>query len=189
MKKSIVIMAGAALALSACNNADTGPPGEEPQGDVDRSASYGSSSGLDKAATPEGPSEEDGTLGSDRVMQGSWISKSMAGDPAALFGEAETEASFSVRCDEGQLVFTRTAALPAGEASMALMAGGEVRTIGAQSTPDPLPTVTGRLPADDSFAAILAETADPIAVRVEDGPSLRMPSSAALREVVSTCRS
>jgi hypothetical protein len=120
---------------------------------------------------------DDGTLGSDRVVLGSWTSKNERGTPIALFGQPDTDAAFSVRCEEDTLIFARSALLPASEAAMRIMAGVEQ-----------LPQVTARLPAADSFAGTLARTSEPIAVAIGDGgEAYRMPSSPALRGVVAGC--
>lgn len=140
-------------------------------------------------ATIGAPMTGDGELGSDAVMQGQWTSKRMAGAPAALFGEPETEAAFSVRCDGETLVFARSALVEGGGAvDMALMAGGETRRIDATAQTDPLPQVTGRLPASDPFAGTLAQTSEPIAVSMADGAAYGMPASEALRRLVAECR-
>lgn len=134
------------------------------------------------------PAGDDGTLGSDRVAQGSWTGKTERGVPMALFGEANTEAAFSVRCEDDTLVFGRSALLPSGEAAMRLMAGGETRRLVANAQEDPLPQVTARLPAADPFAGTLARTTEPIAVAVGDGgETYPMPSSPVLRGVVADC--
>lgn len=126
--------------------------------------------------------------GSDRVMQGDWMSKTMAGDPAALFGEPQTEAAFSIRCAGGELVLTRSLRHDPGPVTMEIMAAGETRAIEAISSPDPMPTVTGRLDASGDFAAKLMTSREPIAVRVADGASFRMPASEEVRRLVRACR-
>lgn len=131
---------------------------------------------------------DDGTLGSDRVVLGSWTSKTERGTPVALFGQADTDAAFSVRCEGDTLIFSRSGLLPASEAAMRIMAGGETRRLAARIQGEQLPQVTARLPAADSFAGTLARTNEPIAVAIGDGgEAYRMPSSAALRGVVAGC--
>ena len=187
-------VAAAALGLTACAEADTdsATDGAMTSGDTAETADPAAEEMMgadDPLAGDPDVAGADGTLGSDRTMQGKWTTKRMAGAPAALFGTPDTDASFSVRCEGGELVFARGAMAPEGEIDMTLMAGGETKTLAAHSTPDPLPTVTGRLPADDGFAATLAQARHPIAVRIGDrDTTFRMPASAALRGVVSDCR-
>ncbi|WP_156320167.1 hypothetical protein [Croceibacterium atlanticum] len=145
-----------------------------------------SGSGIASSDTATTPPEDE--LGSDAVMQGEWISKQLAGNPAVLFGPPGTEASFSVGCEDGELVFSRSVLVEPGETDMRLMAGGEIRTLDGTAQAEPLPRVTARLPAGDPFATILAGLDAPFAVSVAGGPSFRMPPSDAFRRVVADCR-
>lgn len=190
-----ILCTASAFALAACAESDPVPPPRDEDApsripgehvkmpDFEPIGSSGSK-GKESASS----TDNDRSLGSDGVMQGEWSTKAMAGDPAALFGTPETEASFSVRCNAGDLVFSRSAQEPAGPMTMSVMAGGETRSINALSKPDPIPSVTGRLPAQDDFAAILLENEKPIAVRIAGGEPFRMPASDALREIVNDCR-
>lgn len=142
----------------------------------------------DSTPTASPTPTDDGTLGSDRVVQGNWTSKTERGTPIALFGQAGTDAAFSVRCEGDTLIFARSALLTASEAAMRIMAGGKTRRLAARVQGEQLPQVTARLPAADSFAGTLARTTDPIAVAIGDGgEAYRMPSSPALRGVAAGC--
>ncbi len=136
------------------------------------------------------PPGDDGTLGSDAVMQGEWVEKPIAGAPAALFGPPESEAVFTVRCEGNVLGFDRAVLVDGGgQVDMALMAGGESRNVTAAALSGPLPRVTGTLPANDPFAEVLAGTNQTIAVSVDGGPAFTMPASPIMRGVVSNCGS
>lgn len=121
------------------------------------------------------------------LAQGQWFAKTERGVPMALFGPPQSEAVFSIRCDEGELVFARSVMARGDSVTMDLEAGGETRTIVATPQQDPLPRVTGSLLADDPFVEFLATTTQPIAVRVGDGPSLRIPPHDHLRELAANC--
>lgn len=189
MRTITFIAATATLAVAGCGDngterqsADTGVPATDTAADANADTPDRANMGA--------PMMGDGELGSDAVMQGEWISKQMAGAPAALFGEPDTEAAFSVRCAGNELVFSRSALVEGGgTVEMALMAGGETRRIDARAQEDPLPQVTGRLSAGDPFADILARTTEPIAVAVAGGSAYGMPASEAMRRVVANCRS
>lgn len=190
--RQLILTAACTATLAACADsqpADAPSEGEDLSG-TNLSSGYDSSSGLPKvpppAPDPAAP-EQESTLGSDRVMQGRWFARDMAGSPAALFGEPETEAQFSVRCEGEELIFSRSVTMRPGPASMALMARGKVHTIDATARTDPIPSVTGRLAASDAFAQTLGQATQPIAVRIESGPALRMPVSEALRTVIEGC--
>jgi hypothetical protein len=180
------------LAVTAC--AESEPITDETErvrADPVDPALYGSSSGADKPAArvvPPASGTGDEALAAGGVMGGQWFASKVEGDPAALFGLPETEAEFVVRCAGDELVFSRGIRMRDGPASMTLMAAGKFRTIEATSSADPLPDITGRLEATDEFVTVLAETEDPIMVRIEDGPSLRMPPSRHLRDVIAGCR-
>lgn len=185
MRRFASSVAAIALALSAC--ADEAPPPQTPETetpiDVD-----GSPAGGTTEVSSDDPAPSGDQLGSDEVMQGQWFAKTERGVPMALFGPPQTEANFLVRCEGDELVFSRSTPIDGDQARMELRAGGETRTIIAQPTPGPLPQTTGRLPASDSFAAVLAQNTESIAVRVGDGPFFRMPSHERLRELVRNCR-
>lgn len=183
MRRFVALAPAVALALSAC--ADEAPPPEAPETEASPDTDAGEATDVPSEETAP-PADQ---LGSDRVMQGQWFAKTERGAPMALFGPPQTEAGFSVRCEGASLVFARGVNVEPGPVEMRLMAGGETRTITAQARTDPLPQVTGRLPADDPFAATLAQAREPIAVQVGDGASFRMPAHETLREVVGNCRS
>lgn len=189
-----ILCAASVFALVACAESDPVPsprdedapsqlPGEQVEMPEFEPISGGSES-------KEGASQTDdnGSLGSDKVIQGEWFTRTIAGNPAALFGPSEAEASFSVRCDAGDLVFSRSVEEPAGPVTMSVMAGGEARSINAMSEHDPKPSVAGRLSAQDDFAAILIENEKPIAVRVAGGETFQMPAGDALRKIADDCR-
>lgn len=184
MKTVFSLSLGAALALAGC--ADTEPAHEAQQ----RADSIESDPVPARVVqpVPTQTASDDGVLGSDRVAQGSWTSKTERGVPMALFGEPQTEADFTVRCEDDTLVFARSALLPEAEAEMRVMAGGNTRQLVASTQEGPVPQVTARLPASDAFAGTLARTTDPIAVSVGDGgETYPMPSSPELRGVVTEC--
>lgn len=118
-----------------------------------------------------------------------WISKTVAGGPAALYGPADTEALFSIRCDPGaeQLVLTRSMrVMDEAVIDMVIDVGGESRAVTAIARQDPLPQVIGRLNATDALAADLLRAKAGFAV-VVNGVRLDLPASPAVREVVDRC--
>lgn len=187
MRRYTVLAAAATLVLAACGDDAAEPAGDEAGAEEALADTRDTERDTADAGPPPGPAGDDGVLGSDRVEQGQWFSKTERGVPMALFGRPQTEANFVVRCEGDELVFVRSLPIEGEETEMTLMAGGETRTLTARQRPGPVPQTTARLPADDPFAAVLARTTDPIAVRLEDGASKRMPSHQALRHVVANC--
>lgn len=185
MRLFAISAAATALALSAC--ADEASPPEPPETETPVDDDAGTGDGATGGSSDDAARPED-QLGSDQVMQGQWFAKTERGVPMALFGPPQTEANFVVRCEGDELVFTRSKPIDGDQAEMELRAGGESRTISARPNPGPLAQTTGRLPASDPFAAVLAQTTQPIALRLDEGPFFRMPSHDHLRQVVRKCR-
>ena len=132
--------------------------------------------------TPEGASS------SAEIAEGQWFAKSERGSGMAMFGAPYSEAQFSIRCEGDALVFGRSALIASGDAAMRVTTGGTSKRLAAQAQEDPLPVVTGRLPASDEFAGILARTTEPIGIAVGDGGEIfQVPSSPAFRGVVADC--
>jgi hypothetical protein len=124
----------------------------------------------------------------DAVPESRWVARTMVSGPAVLFGPPQGDSPFLVRCEDTDLVFIRSARLPAGSVSMQLEAGGESRTLRAQSWPRPTPQVASRLHVGDPFAEHLARTTAPLEVNVEGTSGLSMPSDPVLRKLVADCR-
>lgn len=132
------------------------------------------------------PAEVEAPTG-DGASESRWTARTMFGGPAVLFGPPQGESLFLVRCEDTDLVFIRSARLPAGSVSMALEAGGQSRALRAQSWSRPTPQVAARLHVGDPFAEHLARTNESLEVSVEGAPDLRMPSNPALRKLVADC--
>jgi hypothetical protein len=132
---------------------------------------------------------EDGdeSPGSGVLAEGEWFAKTERDVPMAMFGPPDGEALFSVHCENSRLVFTRSG-IPEGRARrMALIAGGDTRRIDATAVHEPLPRVTASLHASDPFAETLASVTQPIAVRIDGGPALRIPAHEHFRAVAANC--
>ena len=177
MRSLATILIGAA-ALAACGDFES-------VDDVDASAIAPDDISPDVADVPA-PAEAEPSPG-DRAAEARWTARTMVGGAAALFGPPQGEALFMVRCEDPDLVFIRAARLPAGSVAMQLEAGGEIRTLRAQSWSRPAPQVAGRLRVGDPFADHLARSGEPLEVSVEGTPVLRMPSDPALRKVLTDC--
>lgn len=188
MRRTRFALAAAALLAAGCGEGDQQAPAETTPAAPEPNAGATAPNPPPAGDSPGHPGPPDDSLGSDRVMQGSWSSKTMAGHPAVLFGQPQTEAAFSIRCEEGELVLARSLRRPAGTVAMTVMAGGQARALQAISRPDPMPAITARLDASDALAAELMTTREAIAVRIGDGQSFRMPASGALRRLVGDCR-
>jgi hypothetical protein len=171
-----------ALALAACGDADRGDETTLAENDP-----IAAGDGATPPAPPQGARDDTDPAMGPTAAPGGWTTKTMAGAPAALFGPPDSEAAFSVRCEDGTLVLSRSVLLPEGEASMTVAAGGETRTLAASSSPDPMPSVTARLPGADPFIGQLADATGAISVTVGGERTLEVPSAPAFRQVVGGC--
>ena len=185
--RTIAIYLVGCLALAACAESEpvdetepTPVPSEALPADVARPAELRGDTG---AAGVRGGTD----AGSGQLAEGQWFAKTERGVPMAMFGPPQSEALFSIRCEESELVVARGVTTEDDTVTMDLTAGGETRTIVATARQDPLPRVTGSLLENDPFADMLASVAQPITVRVGDGPSLRIPAHEHLRQVAANC--
>jgi hypothetical protein len=184
--RSVATCLVAALALAACGETESIDAVEPTPIAADGLPPDLNGAPVPVLAGPE-PGQQSALTDADRRSRNQWAVRTMVGGPAALFGAAQSEALFVVRCEGNDLVFVRSVRLPAGPASMQVTIRGESYEIEAQSTPEPAPQVAGRLGIGEPLAQTLATTRDPIDVSIQGAPSLRVPASPQLREVVSGC--
>lgn len=152
---------------------------------------------LDKTALPSTsstslPDEIDTPL----VASGAWQLKENSAGAAALFGEPESEARFSVSCitaanGEKTLSFYRAANAPENAVTdMDLFAAGINRRIRVSSVETGLPAYSGivYLTGDNSWLEGLL-SADTLTIQLQDGidSGLTVPVSPELKQVVQTC--
>ena len=180
MRQIAMLLAGT-LTLASCGDAEpvdeiepTPVPSESLPADV-----------VDERLSPPDAGAAPG--GNDALAEGQWYAKTERGVQMAMFGPPRSEALFSVRCEDSELVFSRGVPAEGDAVTMDLAVGDETRTIAATAQQDPLPRVTGSLLAKDPFTETLASLSQPIAVRVGDGPTLRIPAHEHLREVAANC--
>jgi hypothetical protein len=186
--RTIAICLVGSLALAACAESepvDETRPTPVPTASLPADVARPAELRTDTGTAAEG---DDQSADSAAVAEGEWFAKTERDVPMALFGPPDSESLFSVRCEGGRLVFARSG-IPQGRARrMALMAAGDTRRMDATAVEEPLPRVTASLPASDPFAETLASADQPISVRIDGGPALRIPAHEHFRGVAANCR-
>ncbi|PEQ14475.1 hypothetical protein B2G71_02500 [Novosphingobium sp. PC22D] len=185
MKHATIILAGLSV-LTACADSEPVPAEGEPMDNgVAGPATEAEPMPLASAPAVAGEGEVAPVLAR---IDGNWTSKREAGNRMALYGEPETEAAFSVRCEAGDLVFSRSVSVPEGPVPLTIVFDGDSERVSAMAQEDPIPMVTGRLPAVNAFAGALARAESPIMIQVPGAPTISLPPSDQFRTVVESCR-
>lgn len=120
---------------------------------------------------------------------GDWTYRSATGGSVALYGEAQTDARFSIRCDSSarSITFSR-AGNAASTVPMRILTETAQRTLNAQPTGGGLPYLTVTVPARDPLLDAMALTKGRFAVEVAGTPTLYLPAWAEVTRVIEDCR-
>ncbi len=120
---------------------------------------------------------------------GRWFASVTPGEPGANYGQPESEAQLSVRCDKTrrELIVLRTATVANGPVDVRLTNGVRSIVVAGQATSDPMPHVVARVPISDAFVTGLADSNDAIAIQIGDGERFTAPLGEPFREVFSQC--
>ena len=121
--------------------------------------------------------------------QGDWHYRNLPGGGVAVYGTANSDGVFTLRCDRaaGQVVLLRAGAL-AGPASMTIRTETQTRKLAASTSPGTMPMVTARLDAHDGLLDAMALSKGRFAVEVAGLAPLYLPSWAEVARVVEDCR-
>lgn len=122
------------------------------------------------------------------LTPGSWFYRDEGTASAAVFGPPNSEASFIVRCDRAarQVTLSREGATNGGNMTIRTSAGARNLLVSART--DPLPYVSGNLPANDRFLDSIAFSRGRFTVEVPGTPMLVLPAWAEPSRVVEDCR-
>lgn len=120
---------------------------------------------------------------------GDWTYRSASGGSIALFGEPQTEARFSMRCDRARGSITLMRAADAGAAvPMRIRTETADRTLTAQPTGGQLPYVAASVQARDPILDAMALTKGRFAVETQGSETLYLPAWAEVTRVIEDCR-
>lgn len=175
----------ALAALTAC--AKTEPVTETPENDVDptvvlRNESEGSLSANESGNLAEGSTAEPATE--------QWFAKTNPNGPWAGYGPPNSEAMFSVRCEDKRLVFSR-AGLPSsgsGSTQMKLSIDGVDQTLSAEASDEAIPNTEASAVASSKWTERLAVPRGNLSVRIGDGDALVVPLAEPFTSVIRDCR-
>lgn len=120
---------------------------------------------------------------------GNWSYRSTSGGSMALYGEAQTDARFSIRCDaSARSVTLMRAGNAPGTVPMRILTETAERTVNAQPTGGELPYLAVSVPARDPILDAMALTKGRFAVETSGMPTLYLPAWAEVTRVIEDCR-
>jgi hypothetical protein len=122
------------------------------------------------------------------LTPGSWFYRNEGATSQALFGAANSEASFIVRCDRArrQVVLSREGITSGNMMTVRTTSGARNFPISIQT--EPLPYVWASLNPNDRFLDSIAFSRGSITVEVPGTPMLVIPSWAEPARVIEDCR-
>jgi len=120
---------------------------------------------------------------------GRWFASDAPGEIAANYGQPDSEAQLSVRCDKTrrEMVIVRSVAMADGPVDVRLTNGVRSIVVSGQATSQPMPQVVARVPISDAFVTGLANSNDAIAVQIGDGERFTAPLGEPFRGVFDQC--
>jgi hypothetical protein len=121
------------------------------------------------------------------LTPGGWVYSEQGSGSQALFGPANSEARFIVRCDKArrQVVLSREG--QAGQ--LTLRTSNLARTLTAASRAEPLPYLAATLPASDPLLDSMVFSRGRFTVEAPGLPMLVIPAWPEPARVVEDCRS
>ena len=169
----ILILAAAALALSACAESEEAKlvPIEEDEG-------YNKIDPVEAAVAQRG-----------ELSLGDWSLGTLDEQPALLFGPAGTSPLFSLRCDDREgLLLQRHGVVPSGDAEMMTVTlGASSHRLAVNPVAGTVPLLRAAISATNDLTAQLRDATAPIAIAVGDGPVLNLPPSPLIEDYVQSC--
>lgn len=120
---------------------------------------------------------------------GDWTYRSEPGGSIALFGEPQTEARFSMRCERarGSITLMRAADATA-PTQLRIRTETADRTLTAQPTGGQLPYIAARVQARDPILDAMALTRGRFAIEAPGSPTLYLPAWGEVTRVIEDCR-
>ena len=123
------------------------------------------------------------------LTQGGWVYSAQGNTSQALFGPANSEALFSVRCDRGQRRVILSRAGQTNGNMMTIRTTSGARSLRATAGREPLPYAAATLPATDRFLDSMVFSRGRFTVEVPGAPMLVIPAWPAPARVIEDCRS
>ncbi len=138
---------------------------------------------VERVRTPERDDQE--------MAIGGWRRSLQDEQPTLEFGPIGAAPLFSMRCDTRRgLLLQRHGAVPTGDLPMMLLQiGSETKRMAVTSTGGAIPMMRAALAPSDSFVDTLAESQEPVSVRLGDTVPLNLPASPLIGAFVDECAS
>ena len=120
---------------------------------------------------------------------GDWSYRAGPTGGTAIFGDPQSGARFSLRCDRNARVVTLwRAGQGAGAATMTLRSESQTRNLPAAPTAGQVLGLEARLPASDRLLDAIAFSKGRFAVETPGAPALHLPSWTEVTRVIEDCR-
>ncbi|HEY0625174.1 MAG TPA: hypothetical protein VGD10_00415 [Allosphingosinicella sp.] len=122
------------------------------------------------------------------LTPGSWVYSNQGGTSQALFGAANSGASFVIRCERAARRVTLSRAGNAATNVMTIRTSESARNVGVTAETDPLPYLNARLAANDRLLDAIAFSRGRFTVEVPGLPMMVLPAWPEPARVVEDCR-
>ena len=123
-----------------------------------------------------------------RLTPGAWYYRNEGATSQAVFGPANSEASFIVRCDRARRQVTLSREGITSGNMMTVRTSSGARNLPLSVQAEPLPYVSSALPANDRFLDSIAFSRGRFTVEVPGKPMLVIPAWPEPARVVEDCR-
>ncbi len=179
--KSSLILAVAVLTLGAC--AQREDPGDVAAAQGDREATLIANEASAARATARMEADNAAT------EQAAWSAKGDESEETIAFGPPEGDALLTAQCDatKREIVFNRAVQVGSGQIDMKVGTGAQIKVFQADTISDPIPQVSGRLPATDPVVQAIATSSEPMSIQVGDGAMLLVPAGGLFKQLVEEC--
>ncbi len=177
MKPLRLVLIGALAAIAACVPKQEAPPQREPQPPVRQPQPL--------PPPPPPPAVEWRDM---PLTPGNWYYRSEAATSQALFGPANSEATFLLRCDRALRRVTLSREGTASGNMMTLRTTSTSRSLPIAAQTEPLPYASATLAANDRLLDAIAFSRGRFTVEVPGAPMLVIPAWPEPARVVEDCR-
>ena len=177
MKPLRLVLIGALAAIAACVPKQEAPPPPQPQPPVRQPQPL--------PPPPPPPTVEWRDM---PLTPGNWYYRSEAATSQALFGPANSEASFLIRCERASRRVTLSREGATTGNAMTVRTTSTSRSLPVTAQTEPLAYVSAVLPANDRLLDAIAFSRGRFTVEVPGLPMLVIPSWPEPARVIEDCR-
>jgi hypothetical protein len=182
-----------ALALTGCGGAEQPQPPPQPSPTIAAPSPTPGPPIDDRPQPRPRPGEVAGALLPAPELEGAlapgtWTLKASATGAAALFGEANSEPRFAIRCEPQGRRIVLVRSVPDG-ARIRLVTERGAASFAARPRTDGMPSLEAESPAQFTFLTqVIARATGRIAVQVDDAAPLVLPADRVIGQVIGSCQ-